>query len=284
MSNEIKVGLFTIFSLFILYFGVSFFKNNNIFSSNNIYYSYVKNADNIYSGQGIYINGILVGNVQDVSMIYDDNFKIKVILSISKKISLTENTDVRIKNSLLGNSSIKLDIKQGKILPPKSEIILLDDNDNQISNVLNNVTNLTDQGNQLLNFINLETKNISSIIDNLNKMTRQMNDIIYVVGDNAVKITSDLKSISNYCNNRKNKVDEILSNFDDCLLKINNLPLDMTLNNIDNLLQKVSGGPLCDDKIFANVNENVNKTINSLNNLLIDVKTNPKRYVHFSIF
>jgi len=111
-----------------------------------------------------------------------------------------------------------------------------------------------------------------------------MNDIIYVVGDNVVKITSDLKSISNYCNNRKNKVDEILSNFDDCLLKINNLPLDMTLNNIDNLLQKVSGGPLCDDKIFANVNENVNKTINSLNNLLIDVKTNPRRYVHFSIF
>jgi hypothetical protein len=41
---------------------------------------------------------------------------------------------------------------------------------------------------------------------------------------------------------------------------------------------------LCDDKIFANVNENVNKTINSLNNLLIDVKTNPRRYVHFSIF
>ena len=43
----------------------------------------------------------------------------------------------------------------------------------------------------------------------------------------------------------------------------------MTLSNIDNLLQKVSNGPLCDDKIFANVNENVNKTINSLNNLLI---------------
>jgi phospholipid/cholesterol/gamma-HCH transport system substrate-binding protein len=85
------------------------------------------------------------------------------------------------------------------------------------------------------------------------------------VGDNAITLTDKL-----------NKLD-----FDATMARV-----DSTLENVRHITQRLndknnSMGLLLNDRTLY---DNLNGTVNNASNLLFDLKSNPKRYVHFSLF
>jgi phospholipid/cholesterol/gamma-HCH transport system substrate-binding protein len=89
------------------------------------------------------------------------------------------------------------------------------------------------------------------------------------------------------------KVDTIATNFAAVSDEIAAVQWDSTLNNIEALIANLeyvsnqfkstdnSLGALLNDK---DLYQNLDSTVQSANALLIDLKENPKRYVHFSVF
>ena len=93
------------------------------------------------------------------------------------------------------------------------------------------------------------------------------------------------------------RMDRIGENTEQITENLKNLDVAATMNKVNTTLESVntmtntlndrltsrenSLGLLLND---ATLYDNMNKTMNSANELLIDLKSHPKRYVHFSIF
>jgi phospholipid/cholesterol/gamma-HCH transport system substrate-binding protein len=67
---------------------------------------------------------------------------------------------------------------------------------------------------------------------------------------------------------------------------LNQLQLIQTVDHLKKIAQDMNSGKGTIGKLLKNdsLYANLNKAIENLNLLLIDIKAKPKRYVHFSIF
>src|SRR3954465_6566949 len=91
LSKEIKVGLFMISSIVLLYFGFNFLKGIDFFSSNIKYYAIFKNVDKLTESNLIYLNGYSVGRVSDIE-IQQHKDRVVVELSINSDIEVTSQS------------------------------------------------------------------------------------------------------------------------------------------------------------------------------------------------
>ncbi len=112
-----------------------------------------------------------------------------------------------------------------------------------------------DQFSSLTNSLSETSENINNLtVDNLNKTSIKMNDISTSISEVNLNL--------------------ILTN------------LDSTVSNLNNLTNQMSKGEgtmgrlIYDAKLF----ENLDNATKNLEVLIEDIKSNPKRYVHFSIF
>src|SRR5690606_15205496 len=91
LSKEVKVGLFMIVAIVMLYFGFNFLKGSDFFSSDYKYYAIYKNVDKLTESNQIFLNGYAVGRVSDI-VIQQDKDRVLVELSIDSDIIVTEST------------------------------------------------------------------------------------------------------------------------------------------------------------------------------------------------
>lgn len=117
---------------------------------------------------------------------------------------------------------------------------------------------------------------VQNTASNLEKTTASLNrmmnsDVPEAIGklnkieDNVLVITDNLAGID--FRKTMDEVDKTISNVNEFTAK---------LNSTDNTI-----GLLLNDKSLYN---NLNSTAENASNLLLDLKENPKRYVHFSVF
>jgi phospholipid/cholesterol/gamma-HCH transport system substrate-binding protein len=111
--------------------------------------------------------------------------------------------------------------------------------------------------------------NSSKIIEKtLTKKNSQINNSI----DNIESISSNLANVSNDLNDFD--LANVLSNLE---MSINGINLIVNNLNSDN---SSLGNLINNDDVY----DNLNSSIENLNLLITDIKTNPKKYIHFSIF
>ena len=156
--------------------------------------------------------------------------------------------------------------------------------ESKIESVLTNADSLFMDINDVLDS---NAKNdLRSIISNLNSTLEKVNSISFALD----KITkSELNNIKNTVSNFSD-ISTNLKVFSD---SINYNDFKKSLNEINNFSVKLSsilekiddskgdiGKMINDDNLY----NNLDSTLIELNKLIIDFRSNPKRYVHFSIF
>ena len=106
-------------------------------------------------------------------------------------------------------------------------------------------------------------------------------------------ILNNLNGITSNLNKSEQKINNALTNFSnlsDSLAKSNLKSAitnaDKTLKELNELMAKINAGQGTLGKMAKNdsLYNNLNKSAEDLDKLLKDLKENPKRYVHFSIF
>ena len=138
------------------------------------------------------------------------------------------------------------------------------------SNVLNKQTQ--EEIKESINVLTSAIKaiNNSSIIieKTLTAKNTQINNTI----DNFEKISSNLSEVSDELNSFG--LSNLLSN------------LEVSVNGISSIVNKLDSDKSTIGKLINEdeVYNNLNSSIESLNSLISDIKENPKKYVHFSVF
>lgn len=292
-SIEIKVAIFFIVGLVILFFGIVFLKDIVYAGDREKITIQFPSTDGLDPGDKVKLNGISIGKITDISLIKDG---VLVVAMIEKpEFEFSEDTYfVASESSLmgghhievvLGNSERKLDFNKLQIGSKGSSIygmideakILVGDLREVINNVNNNLDVIdstkvfihnSDKAVKNLNQILANNKkDIAGIIDNLQKSTHTLNSLLT---DNKSNIDSTFTNIPLAINNLNSNLSELK----DFVGKLNNLFDEY--KESDSTVKK-----LLEEKELY---EKLNKTIDEADSLLKDIKKNPKKYIDLKIF
>jgi phospholipid/cholesterol/gamma-HCH transport system substrate-binding protein len=136
-------------------------------------------------------------------------------------------------------------------------------------------------------------KNLTESFANINYLSKDLKILIQTEKEDIAALISNLRSVSDNLNNNSDKLDHIFSNiseFSDSLasieLKSSINKIDKAINNLEQITAKIEAGEGTMGKLINDplLYQNINSTTENLNRLLIDLRHNPKRYIHMSVF
>lgn len=288
LARELWVGFLGILSLLIIYLLINFFKGVNLIDEGNNYYVKFDNIGEIVNSSPVFINGYKVGNVQNINYDFKSQDGAYVLITVDNRLQIPEGSIAEIETELLGSSTINIKLAKGnriiaagdtlngrlnsgamgeaaKMIPtlnnmlPKVDSILLSLNtilaNPAINNTLNNVEQLTTQ--------------LNSTSAELNKMLK---GDIATAGEKLVALEDEMLKLSEKLN--EIEYQKIVASLEASLTNIEQLTA--ALNNGEG----TAGMLLKDSTLYTKLNN----TCEAATALLEDLKENPKRYVHFSVF
>ncbi len=297
ISNEVKTALLVISGIIIFIFGFSYLKSNNILTKDRKFYGIYTNVEGLLIGTPVTINGFQIGSVEKIKL--DPSSKLVVTFRIESDFSFSKNSIARIYESgLIGGKALAIvpsevgdrakngDTLQTDIAPGLTQLVndkltplqeKIEDMVVHADSVLisfNNVMNLQVQE-DLRNSVN----DFSSTISSLQVVIKSLEGSISAENGDLNKSFKNLASLTY----KLNVISDTIHQAD---IGKTLLDLQQTVASINSVMHGVKSGQGSMGKLFAtdSLHQSLNETNSQIQLLLEDMRLNPKRYVHFSLF
>ncbi len=306
LKKEVKIGIFGLAMIALLIWGINFLKGTELFTSSQTYFATYDQVSGLQKSASVVIKGFKVGTITGMNYDIDGSGKIIVELSVKSKYKIPADSRARIfSDGLLGGKAIELVLgsspeclRSGDSLISETDKDLLDVAGSEIEMVkqklgdlVNNVNNTLGAVNQLLGEEN--QANIGRTLENLANLTGNANRL--VINETAMihQLIANLNTLSRSLSDNSGRIDNILANaesFTDSLSRAEIPTLVANLNSavtsLNTTLGKIADGEGTAGKLVGDetLYNNLVVVSENLSALLEDLKTNPKRYVHFSLF
>ena len=300
-SKELKVGILAVVTIAMLYFGFKFLKGSDLFSSTSTYFVVYDNVDGLTSSNPVTLNGLSVGRVQSIKIQQDHDNQLLVAIEVRKDIVLRkESQAILADGGLLGDRAIRLKISptgaqlqngdtlrgfkeagisallQARTLPVMDKADSLVRNLNVVTQgfretgaILNQVLRNYDQtGTVLRNTLERNQKDLSTLITNLSLLSGSLVQTEKQIGPLLAKagtFADSLKALR--LGETVNRANQLVGQMEQLVAAVQTG-------------QGTASKLINDDKLY----NNLNYTMISLNQLLANLRENPKRYVNVSIF
>ncbi len=311
INNETKIGALTAIAITLLVLGFNFLKGKTFFGKSHSLFAKYTNVQGLANSNPVMINGLQVGTVYSITT--DKNMKeILVNMTMNKDVNIPVNSFASIKNNPLGTTSIEIKLGDAQQYLPKNDTIrtetsagILDGAMQELRPVLGQVKNAVKSLDSVLTslagVLDPNAKNnIKGILENLSKTTAGLTvssaSLQSLLNTQTGALAKSLNNVSSFTGNLANnneKLTSVMTNLDKTTTNLSKLDLEKTLNTLNatvgdlktslgklNTKDGTAGMLLNDVKLY----NNLAATANKLNVLLDDVKTNPKRYISFSVF
>lgn len=289
-SKEAKIGVVTIVSLILLYAGINYLKGINLFKPVNHYYVVFNNVKDLTVSTPVYVEGFKVGLVRSIVYDYNKPGHITVEISLDKEMRINKDSYVVLGKSLLGGAELNLHLNtymseyekvgavvegrvgedmmvaiQEELLPSVSALLP------KIDSILAGLQTIVAHP-----ALSQSLDHIERTTGNLEVSTRQLN---LLLSQDVPVIVENLKVMSG-------NFSEVSANLKGLDLAYTINMVNATLNNLKLTTDKLNSsesslGLLMNDRQLY---DNLNSTTDNASKLLLDLRENPKRYVHFSIF
>jgi phospholipid/cholesterol/gamma-HCH transport system substrate-binding protein len=302
VSKEIKVGLLAIVAIAALIIGFNFLRGSNVLSSNHTYYATYPRVDGLNVGALVALNGIKVGQVKEMVLQPEKGNSVRVALELDKGVVVGDSTTASLGGSLLGSKAITLTLgKNSKNYTGGEEIRTVTPSSIADAFQAKALPVLDTVGATLAHingFLNKDAQsNIQGTLLGARASTEALQKLILANQANVALITRNLAQMSTALNKTTGKLDKIAVNFSQLSDSLKSAPVGPALRRLNSTLAEAqtsvaslnralndktgSMGKLLYDSTLYN---NLAATTASSNELLVDFKANPKRYVHFSVF
>ena len=314
VSREAKIGVIVTASLAILIVGFFFLKGINIFSSQKEFYAVYKKIDGLVESSGVTINGLKVGHVHNVSLHPNRSGKILVSFYITEKdFSFPSNSVARIYSAdLLGTKAIEIfpgtsntpavegdtlksdqeaDLRtevNRQILPLKTKAEVLISSIDSVLTIVQTILNKDARNN-----LNESFSSINLALKSFERTARRIDHMVIAEKNRVSSILTNMDSISLNLKRNEISIDRILDNFATITDSLSQSQLKATIDSTrilivetKDILTKINNGEGTVGKLINNdsLYQNLNNSAQSMDLLLKDLKKNPARYVHFSVF
>jgi len=294
--------------------GISFLKGSGFFSDHFYVYAVYPKIDNLIPANPLQINGYKIGQVRSISLINKGGRnQVLVKFLVTEDVSIPKNSIAKIASTdLLGSkvvevmfSTEKEFLKNGDTLQSEIEQGLKESFNRQLGPLQVKAESLISSIDSVMTVVSLvlNTRTRSNIEQSFESVRRailtieqtayKMDDLIASEKPKMSTIFSNLSGITSNLNKSEQKINNILTNFSNLSDSLAKSQLRSAVSNADNTLRelnqlvgKINAGQGTMGKLIKNdsLYNSLNRSSEGLDKLLKDLKENPKRYVHFSIF
>lgn len=298
ISKEVRTGILAIVALVIVIVGYNYLKGQNLLDKNRNFYALYDNVEGLTPGASVTINGLTVGKVISIKFA-DKKGTLKVHFSVVSDFEFSNKSVAKVYGiGFISGKSLAIvpdyegePAKDGDILPSEIEngiMELVTERIEPLQAVIESAINDTDSLVKSVNNVldkdtrsNLKTAiaNFTVVSSELKATSRSMNGLL---AENKDKLSG---TITNF--------EEISSNFAKISDTLSRVEVGALISNFENLAKDfegiannlksgkgTAGKLLQDDQVYVNLE----RTTKQMELLLEDMRLNPKRYVHFSLF
>lgn len=299
-TKEVGIGILVILGTLMSVFSYNYLKGINLFEKTRTFKIVYTKVDGLSPSNPVTLNGYKIGKVQKINFNPNDTKELIVDVVIENDVKFSKTSKAELyETGLIGGKAIAIipdydnnviaksgDYLIGVVKPGLTDLV------NQIMPqiqlqleavmkkaeiVLSNVNSLFDE----------ETKeSLKSSIDEFGNLTNSLSEtsanINDFIKDNSPNLTTTIDNL----NETSLKIKDISSSMSEVDLNLILTNLDSTISNLNKITHKLNQGEgtigklLYDDVLFKNLDD----ATKNLEELIEDIKLNPKRYVHFSIF
>ncbi len=314
VTKEFKIGIVVVSAVAAFIWGISFLKGSGFFSDHFYVYAVYPKIDNLIPANPLQINGYKIGQVRSISLINKGGRnQVLVKFLVTEDVSIPKNSIAKIASTdLLGSkvvevmfSAEKEFLKNGDTLQSEIEQGLKESFNRQLGPLQVKAESLISSIDSVMTVVSLvlNTRTRSNIEQSFESVRRailtieqtayKMDDLIASEKPKMSTIFSNLSGITSNLNKSEQKINNILTNFSNLSDSLAKSQLRSAVSNADNTLRelnqlvgKINAGQGTMGKLIKNdsLYNSLNRSSEGLDKLLKDLKENPKRYVHFSIF
>ncbi|MET3979955.1 phospholipid/cholesterol/gamma-HCH transport system substrate-binding protein [Mucilaginibacter sp. UYP25] len=307
ISNETKIGALTAVAITVLILGYSFLRGNDVFSSSNKFYAIYRSVEGLTVSKPILVNGFQIGRVSKMQLGGDGRTTVE--FKVDKQYNIPDNTLAKLESTdLLGGKAIVFELGnsmkyaetqdtlradiQGSLaeslqpIQKKAEVLIT-----KVDSALGSINKIMNP-----NFQKNVDRSFASIANSLQTLEGTTKKIDAIVGAQSSHINSIMANADAASSNLKvstGNLNGISANFEKFSTDLANSNIKGTLENankamgeLQTTVGKINSGQgslgllMNDTKMY----DNLNTASGNLNNLFIDIKAHPSRYVNFSVF
>ncbi len=299
-SREVKTAILAIGTILLFIFGYSFLKGTNLLDKNRMFFVTYDNVEGLAKASPVTINGLTVGKVNNIEFLNNQG---TLLVSFSIKepnFEFSKNSSVRIYSSgLLGGKSLGLFPKYDlKNMAVSGDTLVGSVEDDMLVAVTKALGPLEDKVNSTLATLDVLLLSVTELLDQ--KTRTNLQSAISNLNTTMVSLNGASSTLDGLLKENTEKLDRTFTNLDEMAVSFNTFSDSLAtletgrlfsefqsvvsrFNTIATGLENGDGSMgklLKDEQLYENL-EGASKQLEAL---LKDVKLNPNRYIHVSVF
>ena len=299
-SKELKTGVFAVVSILLFILGFQYMRDSKLFQVSREFHVVYPNVVGLERSAAVTINGMKVGKVSDIKLINSQGDAVMVTFIIQDDFEFSKSSVIKIYRSgiiggnnlaVLTNGSDPMIAQAGDTLVGALESGMIDGLiekftpiEKSLLSTLTKVDSVMMDLDQVLDqaakrHLRQSMADLSSTMDQLNQTATSLNTLVQ---HNEAYLNNTFADLGRTASN--------MAKITDSIALINSATLLNDLSESMNALKQITAamasgegtlGALIND---PSLYQNLEQVTKEAQKLVEDIKAQPKRYVHFSLF
>ena len=301
LPDEAKLGMVFLLAIIIFVWGLFYLKEWRVTGDTYLVDVRLSSAVGVKSSDPILVGGVRVGKVEAVKL---DDMSPIVTLRVDEPFEIPEDSQVEvISRSVMGEKSINIRKGVSTVMVPPGGTIEgtaapgISDMFTQVDSVTLNMRDLLNNANILLDPD--REKSIKSSLTGMHDLIVEVRQALKRESAQFNRVVSNMDSLvvnaKNLSETERSKVSGTLDNLESTSGRLNAMmdELQSTSTALGNILTRIDRGEgtigklLQDERLYEDavrVAGKMDRLVTSLDELVVDLKSNPGRYVTVEIF
>ena len=288
-SYEIKTAILVLSGIILFIIGFSYLKSNDVFVADRIFYAVYDDVEGVSKGTPVTINGFNVGSVQDIKF-YKNTSNLLLKFRVENDFVFSNKSIAQIyETGLIGGKALSVIPVNGEQLAKSGDTLK--------SSIAPGLTELVnDKLSPLQEKIESMVVSADSVLISLNSVLNteaklEIQSSIKNFSSTVADLKSSAGTLDELLSTNKTQINNIISNVNQTSNELSGLSivvdnLTQSSNSIERIVNEISNGSGSLNKLIFDDDliNSLDAASSNINLLIKDLRLNPKRYVHFSLF
>ncbi len=302
MKREAKIGIFAVAMMLLAWGGIRFMSGLDVFSRNVEYLAAYDQVSGVQEASAVMMKGVKIGSVARIELNPTVSDKVILHLIVRRSYRIPSDSEARIfSDGFLGGKAIEIVygsshdyLVEGDTIRSSRDRDLMDVAGSELDFFKQKFSLIAEELNRTL--LNLNTlmernsANLTATMDHIETITGDMADLMASEKQTIASAVEHLAAFSTMLGESAPRIDSLITGANGIITALDEEAfaekLTATIDELNGLIGKIDAGEgslgqLINDRAMY---DNLTAASENLSLLLADLKANPARYVHLSVF